>query len=357
MIATQSIPPRPPIAQQCSCVWRALEEMREREAQHRQEEAEKTASTHSALETVKSTLSPLMPGAFKSTDAADSDKRVDAEDLPPVSPPRGESQNANLGVASERKGSHDTVANAGLDRSPVYVDPRLGTVRKETQDPAAAAKRIDRKAELLKKKGWVAKGKPTTWFFGKTEGDKLADLLSYREDLVHLLETLIPSRRRHDPHATHPPVVTPVPHTPLCVACQQSLAYGLYYTPPARDKFLRKSCTAAFLSLIDDATASLSGSLPMEYLTHHQLDSILRRELAVVEWRVAVKLARYHKQTGFLKEFPVRIGEYGEFQVNVKPPSAPEGIVKRTGKKIMSAVGLGTSEGPSGKVQGPSDDE
>ncbi|KAJ3145562.1 hypothetical protein HDU86_000871 [Geranomyces michiganensis] len=325
--STAAIGPRPSIAQPCSCIWAALDQQREQAAAHHHE----MQQNHSTLSNVKDALTSVPLFGSKSDNPVE-EKSAAPEDLPrttPQSPARDASR---------------------PDRRPIAVDLKFGTINANASDHSAVVARMEAKAALLKKTGWLGKARPFK-LFGASPEVKVGELLSYREDLVFILDSLIPSRRIHDQHATHPPAVLPVPHTPLCPTCQQRLAYSLINAPAAHNVFVRESATSAFLALLDDATASLKGSLPLEYITHHQVDSIFRHELAVVEWRIAANLAKFHKKTGFLKEFPVRLGEYGQFQVNVKPPGAPDGIVAKAGKKLKSAVGLG-SEPPSGEVNG-----
>ncbi|KAI8587066.1 hypothetical protein BDZ88DRAFT_426761 [Geranomyces variabilis] len=326
---TTAIGPRPSIAHPCSCIWAALDQQREQEAASRHE----LQTNHSTLSSVKDAVQSLPFIGSKSDNPAE-EASTSPEDLPRTTPQRPA-----------------RAASASQDRRPIAVDLKFGTINATAGDHNAVVARMDAKAALLKKSGWLGKARPFR-LFGTSQEVKVGELISYREDLVYILDSLIPSRRIHDQHSTHPPAVLPVPHTPLCATCQQRLAYSLINAPAAHNTFVRESATSAFLALLDDATASLKGSLPLEYITHHQVDSIFRHELAVVEWRIAANLAKFHKSTGFLKEFPVRLGEYGQFQVNVKPPGAPEGIVAKAGKKLKSAVGLG-SEPPSGEVQGP----
>ncbi|KAI9101921.1 hypothetical protein DFS34DRAFT_436360 [Phlyctochytrium arcticum] len=357
MVATPRIAPRAPVTTPCSCIWQALQEQREREAREHAQQRE--AHETSKFGQVTAALNPLnaIPGAFfKRKD--EEDVHLNPEEIPSTAP----DHDSTSDLHDSHTSSHNTAATRRprnedkvVDRNPIYADPRFGTTVPNSKDAhAAVAARIEKKGLILGKKGWLGKARPFK-LLGKTNEQKIGELISYREDLVNLLHTLIPSTRLHDAHTTHPPVILPIPHTPLCASCQCQLAYAMYYSPGAHSTFIRESATASFLALLDDCTASMEAGLPLEYITHHQLDSILRHELAVIEWRVAVFLAKFHKKTGFLKEFPIRLGEYGEFEVNVKPPGAPEGIVKKTGKKILSAVGLGASEGPSGQVQGAED--
>ncbi|KAI8816020.1 uncharacterized protein EV422DRAFT_547501 [Fimicolochytrium jonesii] len=312
MVQTAAILPRPSISAPCTCIWAALDEQREDRADDQHEHEQSTFSQ------VKHTLNPLnaissIPLFGNKSDNAAEDVSISPEDLPhtsPRSPVRDESRATlppHVGASAGRKSNKVAIANRP-DRIPIIVDPKFGTIRSDSTESRATVSRMEAKAEILKKSGWLGKARPFK-LLGKAPEVKVGELISYREDLVYILDSLIPSRRLHDQHSTHPPSVLPVPHTPLCPTCQQNLAYSLFNTPAAHNTFVRESATSAFLALLDDATASLKGSLPLEHITHHQLDSILRRELAVVEWRVAANLAKFHKKTGFLKEFPVRLGK------------------------------------------------
>lgn len=49
----------------------------------------------------------------------------------------------------------------------------------------------------------------------------------------------------------------------------------------------------------DDAVASLSVDEPMEGISHRELERILRGELAVAEFRIAAKIAKFHKSESY----------------------------------------------------------
>ncbi|KAJ9123964.1 hypothetical protein QFC22_000755 [Naganishia vaughanmartiniae] len=55
-----------------------------------------------------------------------------------------------------------------------------------------------------------------------------------------------------------------------------------------------------------------------------------------------MKVARFHKKTDILNLFPVKVGQYAELQVNQTPPSHPEGVLKKAGKKVLHTMGFGT---------------
>jgi hypothetical protein len=77
-------------------------------------------------------------------------------------------------------------------------------------------------------------------------------------------------------------------------------------------------------------------------ISHHELERVLRGELAAIEWRLAMKIARFHKKTDILNLFPVKVGEYAELRVNEQPPSHPEGVLKKAGKRVLHTMGFGT---------------
>lgn len=185
----------------------------------------------------------------------------------------------------------------------------------------------------------------------KSSEHKIRELVAYREDVVNTLRIMIPVRKPHDPTVAHPPLLLPVPHTLLCTSCATTLVYMLYYSPTSRSSYLLENATPAYCALIDDANLSLKANVPLEPLSHFDLDSTLRGELAVIEWRLSLKLARYHKKTGFLGVFPTRIGEYAELTLNKKLAKQPEGLFVRTGKKALEMVGLRSGE--EGARQGP----
>ena len=90
----------------------------------------------------------------------------------------------------------------------------------------------------------------------------------------------------------------------------------------------------------------------MERVTHHDLNFILRGELSVVEWRLAIKLARLNQKTAFLDTFPVRIGEYSQMEPVKKPPPEDESMISKVKGKLWTSIGLGGK--PAMAAQGPS---
>lgn len=317
------LPPRPPVPGECTCMWRSLYDQRERD----HEEAESPSVTQSIVHGSMNPIHALFGGR----------KEEETDRLVPESTPE-----------------IPMIPQAPVNDTQRLVDVRFGRLVDRRHGASDVETRMAHKVDHLAYNGYSQEKKPFR-LFGKPIDVKIAELVSYREDLVHLSDSIIPSQKLHDPHSTHPPVMIPVPHTPLCPTCQQNLAYSIYYGPLRRNKFLRETATAGYLALVDDAIASIETGEPLEWVTHNQLDGILRRELAVVEWRTSVILAKYHKQTGYLSEFPVRIGEYAEFSVAVKPPGPPDGLVKKAGKKVLAAVGVTSGTGASGNTQGPVD--
>lgn len=51
-------------------------------------------------------------------------------------------------------------------------------------------------------------------------------------------------------------------------------------------------------------------------------------------------------ETDFLNLFPAKVGEFAELRIERAPPSRPEGLLKRTGKGVLKAVGIGGSVRP-----------
>jgi len=74
------------------------------------------------------------------------------------------------------------------------------------------------------------------------------------------------------------------------------------------------------LALVEDAVSSLQQNLPMESILHHMLNVVLRGELAAVEWRLCIKLAKYHEHKQFPDLFPTQhVGECAAVKVNRHP--------------------------------------
>lgn len=88
---------------------------------------------------------------------------------------------------------------------------------------------------------------------------KLRDLLACREDLVVILQTLIPTYQQAE---TASPVARA--DTRLCQHCTTLLAYALYHSPARLDNYIREGSTRAFLAYVDDAVVSLENDVRME---------------------------------------------------------------------------------------------
>lgn len=107
----------------------------------------------------------------------------------------------------------------------------------------------------------------------------------YREDLVVCLSSLIPAYQQI---GKDHPVFHPDSH--LCQSCASTLAHNLYYSPARFEPYLAEHSTRGYLTLIDDAVASYDLNAPMETISHHELERVLRGELAVIEWRITLKV-------------------------------------------------------------------
>ncbi|TPX67930.1 hypothetical protein SpCBS45565_g03450 [Spizellomyces sp. 'palustris'] len=336
MSQTAIIPPRPTTMGPCTCIWKQVEELRQIElAAQEQEEAEKEEQKSSHILDI---LPSVLTGGHN--DQSNKDMKPETSDQDPAPDPAVDPRaSATSGTLTE----HLPRPTGGWDES-----------RQEI--PEEAARRAQTKTEMLKKKGLRLAGRyhPDVCArqikkrFAKSSENKIGALTSYRGDLMDILENLIPLRHPEDPHSTHIPIIIPIPNTQLCHSCQTYLTYAAYYAPVAKTPYLCEHATTGFMSLIDDATASLETNLPIEPITHHQLYGILRAELSVVEWRMALKLARFQKRTGFLEMFPVRIGEFAEMEVAKRPVTEEPGLLKGTANKVLRAVGLKKSfPGPS----------
>ncbi|KAI9098216.1 hypothetical protein DFS34DRAFT_694425 [Phlyctochytrium arcticum] len=212
--------------------------------------------------------------------------------------------------------------------------------------------------------------------FAKSSENKIGALASYREDLLVLLEALIPLTNTSSSSGLHPPLIRPVPHTPLCAHCRSLLTYALHISPARVSPYIYEHSTVAFLSLIDFAEAYLSqpaqkgSKLPQVIpsltggITRGSIYATLRAELSVVEWRVSLKLARYHKRCQYLTLFPVRIGEFAQLTVESRErirqvgeegdDGIMGGVMKRAIRKVVGGAGPEVPKTPMGPTAGKS---
>ena len=160
----------------------------------------------------------------------------------------------------------------------------------------------------------------------------------------------MPPKRPYDQSGSREPIISPVPHTSLCPACLNSLAHSLFVSPVRRSPYLREQSVRAFLSLVDDATASLATGYPLERISHHDLDFILRAELAVIEWRLAIKLARLNQRIAFFDTFQVELGEYSRLQPSKLPIPGKQSLITRAKNKIWDSIGMSGMSAISGSV-------
>ncbi|KAI8587312.1 hypothetical protein BDZ88DRAFT_480254 [Geranomyces variabilis] len=395
------VPPRPTITAPCTCIWATLA------AQTALEDAERAADPVRAetdddhhrhppkrtlfrrvLEAVPQPLSSALPSTGShngaesnepaeigvqrevTREASDATERPNKETTPLVIPVRQRFSDAHK---LPKKPEEVAPASNGSEREPggytvtAFSDPSAGTDRsdKNNETPPAIpirqraneARKL-RKEEALQHRGGslAQKSRPDAFIrvlkrlISQSSENKLGDLISYREDLFNTLVALIPTAGGSNaPRGIHQPLIRPVPSTPLCQTCTLTLSHELYVSPAVKSPYIRAHSTAAYLALVDDAIAALDADACLERITHSQLNSIIRVELAVVEWRISLKLARYHKRTGFLDMFPIRLGEFAQFEVNDRNPVQPEGLLSKASKTIKKAIGLGDAAAPAAK--------
>ncbi|KAJ3173923.1 hypothetical protein HDU87_007245, partial [Geranomyces variabilis] len=168
---TTAIAPRPSIAQPCSCIWAALDQQREQEAATRHE----LQTKHSTLSTVKDAVSALPFMGTKSDNPAEETSTA-PEDLPRTQPQRP----ARDASSSSSSASASASSPPPQDRRPIAVDLKFGTINANAGDHNAVVARMDAKAALLKKSGWLGKARPFK-LFGASPEVKVSELISYRE--------------------------------------------------------------------------------------------------------------------------------------------------------------------------------
>jgi len=154
------------------------------------------------------------------------------------------------------------------------------------------------------------------------------------------------SRLSHNQHS-------PPPGVYLCQGCSTYLAHSLYFIPSRHNIYLRETSTRSFLRLVDDAVQSLESQIEMEKIGIEELDMIIRAELAVIDWRMAVKLARMNMITGVLDIFPVNLGEFADFKAITGSGQKREGFLKRVSKKALTALGVTAGSTGANVASGP----
>ncbi|KAJ9097616.1 hypothetical protein QFC21_004652 [Naganishia friedmannii] len=331
------VPPRPTYAGPCTCVWPAEYARQQVRAKIDQESSAKADAISNPIGAISAALPErFLPGGFQGVHqrmeaAADqAGKKAQGGDSGPLDefgrplqrsgtpkfqyPPFGSSGHSAML-------STDSTIAPGRDVTYTQAGPSYGDVSPETErggeifaatkskgtehiqharynpereDPRVAEERAMRKAQAKGKLAVKFKADPlgrrAKTYFAKSSETKMRELTAYREDVPYLSET----------------------------------------------------STRAYLGLVDDAVASSHTQTPMEAVSHHELERIARGELAAIEWRFAMKVARFHKRTDILNLFPVKVGQYAELQVNQTPPSHPEGVLKKAGKKVLHTMGFGT---------------
>ncbi|KAJ3172125.1 hypothetical protein HDU88_006939 [Geranomyces variabilis] len=396
------VPPRPTITAPCTCIWATLAAQTALEDEERAADEPVPAGTgddhhyhppkrtlfRRVLEAVPQPLSSALAstgsyhGAESSEpaeigvqrevtrEASDATKPSNKETTPLVTLVRQRSSDARKLPKEPEEvvpASNGSEGEPGGYTTTAFSDPSAGTDRSDnnnktlpaipTRQRADEARKV-RKEEALQHRGGslALKSRPDALIralkrrISQSSENKLGDLISYREDLFNTLVALIPTAGgTNAPRGIHQPFIRPVPSTPLCQTCTLNLSHELYVSPAVKSPYIRAHSTAAYLALVDDATAALDADASLERVTHSQLNSIIRVELAVVEWRISLKLARYHKRTGFLDMFPVRLGEFAQFEVNDRSPVQPEGLLSKASKTIKKAVGLSGAAAPAAK--------
>ncbi|KAJ3173388.1 hypothetical protein HDU87_007657 [Geranomyces variabilis] len=387
------VPPRPTITAPCTCIWASLaaqtaleddertadEPVRAETDDHHHRHPQERTLFRRVRDALPQPLSSAIPDAGPrhggesnepeevvsgsqgqvTREAGDATSHSDKENLPPAISVRQPFSNARSlpkrpdevvpgGNGSEREpGGYMVTANKNKDTS----------VTIPTRQHANDARKLSKEDALQRRGGSLAlKSRPDAFIrafksrISQSSENKLGDLISYREDLFNTLVALIPTASgANAPRGIHQPLIRPLPSTPLCQTCMLNLAHELYVSPAVKSPYIRAHSTAAYLALIDDATAALDADACLERVTHSQLNSIIRVELAVVEWRISLKLARYHKRTGFLDMFPVRLGEFAQFVVDDRHPVQPDGFLSKAGKTIKKAVGWSSAPAPASK--------
>lgn len=173
----------------------------------------------------------------------------------------------------------------------------------------------------------------------KSSEHKLRELVSYKAELLNSLRALVPKHTEAQLTEQDSFSRSEFGQTWLCKSCLTQLKTYLYYTPVARSTYLYEHSVPSYLSLLDDAIAAVNYNTEMEDITHHELSSILHAELSVIEWRLSLKLARFHKKTGYLGVFPMEVGDYADLEIKRSLNKPEDGILTVIWKKVRRLGG------------------
>lgn len=176
--------------------------------------------------------------------------------------------------------------------------------------------------------------------FKKSSEHKLRELISYKAEILNSIKVLVPKHKKDQSINTLELSPWEMSFGPsyLCNSCLTRLRTYLFFSPAIRSPYLYEHSVASYLALIDDAKLSLRDDVPMESITHDELSSILQAELSVVEWRLSLKLARFHKKTGYLGVFPSEVGDYAELEIKKALNRPDDGILAIIWSKIRGTT-------------------
>lgn len=174
----------------------------------------------------------------------------------------------------------------------------------------------------------------------KSSEHKLRELISYKAEILNSIKVLVPKYKKDQSINTLEVSPWEMSFGPsnLCTSCMIRLRTYLFFSPAPRSPYLYEHSVASYLALIDDANISLRDDVPMESITHDELGSILQAELSVVEWRLSLKLARFHKKTGYLGVFPMEVGEYTDLEIKRALNKPDDGILAIIWSKLKGTT-------------------
>lgn len=174
----------------------------------------------------------------------------------------------------------------------------------------------------------------------KSTEHKLRELISYKAELLNTLRALVPKNKTTSTDPNLPDIISTsrssFAQTHLCECCLTQLQTYLFFSPVPRSTYLYEHSVSSYLSLLDDAISASNTQTRMESITHHELSSILHAELSVVEWRLSLKLARFHKRTGYLAVFPMEIGDYADLEIKRALNKPADGIMTAIWRKVRT---------------------
>ncbi|CCG84222.1 protein of unknown function [Taphrina deformans PYCC 5710] len=342
MVSQGALATRPIVTHECTCLWQELSTEDNRNLQVSLGEPVSAAFQHVGNSLKSALYSPInsaherIPGGYPA--AVEKSERLHTKAL--TTRTLFENNQDNSEVLLPALGSRNYTGTGNSRTQLVVPDHFYKTKDTDTKTQLRKSPLADRPIpDLLVRR--IKKN------IRKSSEHKLRELVSYKAELLNTLQTLVPQRipiksSTPDSRVTEDAKSdrrSDFGQTWLCDHCLTQLKTYLYYAPTSRSPYLYEHSVPAYLSLLDDAILAVKSDSDMERVTHHELNSILMAELSVVEWRLSLKLARFHRKTGYLGVFPMEVGPYANLEIKRALNKPEDGLLTIIWRRIKSIGG------------------